>query len=55
MITNIKKQNLNGKLVSYEMTLSDGKIMSVPMDENNTDYQRIFKWEADGNTIEEAD
>jgi len=31
------------------------KAMSVPLDENNTDYQNILAWVADGNTIEEAD
>ena len=36
---------------------SDGnKIhLSIPMDENNTDYQNILKWVAEGNTIQEAD
>ena len=28
---------------------------SVPMDNDNTDYQEIQKWVADGNTIQEAD
>ena len=27
---------------------------SVPMDENNTDYQEILKWVADGNSISDA-
>tara|TARA_R100001460_G_C3451490_1_gene164760 strand:- start:5 stop:199 length:195 start_codon:yes stop_codon:yes gene_type:complete len=31
------------------------KAMSVPLDENNTDYQAILEWVADGNTIQEAD
>ena len=31
------------------------KAMSVPLDENNTDYQNILQWVADGNTIQEAD
>ena len=29
--------------------------MSIPMDENNKDYQNILTWVAEGNTIEEAD
>ena len=37
------------------MTLTDGTISSVPLDEANTDYQEILKWVAEGNTIEEAD
>ena len=31
------------------------KQMSVPINEENTDYQNILQWVADGNTIEEAD
>jgi len=31
------------------------KAMSVPLDENNTDYQNILAWVAEGNTIAEAD
>jgi len=33
----------------------DGKTLLVPMDNDNTDYQAILEWVADGNTIEEAD
>ena len=29
--------------------------ITAPIDEQNTDYQNILKWVADGNTIEEAD
>ena len=31
------------------------KFLSIPMDEDNTDYQAILKWIEDGNTVEEAD
>jgi len=31
------------------------KSLSVPIDNDNTDYQEILQWVADGNTIEEAD
>ena len=55
MITNVKKQNIDGKLVSYKVTLSDGKILSVPKDDENTDYQNILEWVANGGVIEEAD
>jgi hypothetical protein len=27
----------------------------VPKDDDNTDYQEILQWVADGNTIQEAD
>jgi len=29
--------------------------MSVPLENDNTDYQNILQWVADGNTIQEAD
>ena len=32
-----------------------GTITAIPKTEDNTDYQEILKWVADGNTIEEAD
>ena len=31
------------------------KELSVPIDNENTDYQNILQWVADGNTIAEAD
>ena len=31
------------------------KVLSVPINSANADYQAILKWVADGNTIEEAD
>jgi len=31
------------------------KEITAPMDEENTDYQNILEWVAEGNTIEEAD
>ena len=57
MIQSVKKMNnpMNGQLGGYQMTLSDGTISSVPLDEANTDYQNILKWVAEGNVIEEAD
>ena len=57
MIQAVKKLNnlINNQLGGYEMTLTDGTISSVPLDEANTDYQAIQKWVADGNTIQEAD
>jgi len=33
----------------------DGKIYSVPLDPDNTDYQAILEWVAEGNTIADAD
>ena len=55
MIQSVKKFEVDGVVLSYFMTLTDGKVWSVPKDEANTDYQNILKWVEDGNTIQEAD
>ena len=56
----IKYNKINGENVSIQirhpknedgMTLS----LSVPLAEDNTDYQNILQWVAEGNTVEEAD
>jgi len=31
------------------------RVLSIPIDDANTDYQEIQKWVADGNTIQEAE
>ena len=38
-------------------TKEDGSTFtqSVPIDNENTDYQNILQWVAEGNTIQEAD
>tara|TARA_R110000787_G_scaffold58399_1_gene133108 strand:- start:153 stop:338 length:186 start_codon:yes stop_codon:yes gene_type:complete len=33
----------------------DGLTLYVPLNADNTDYQAILEWVADGNTIAEAD
>ena len=35
--------------------IKSGIKWSVPLDENNTNYQEIQEWVKQGNTIEEAD
>jgi len=40
---------------TYKVTTADDKILFVPLKEENTDYQKILEWVADGNTIEEVD
>tara|TARA_B100001250_G_C19658900_1_gene726139 strand:+ start:384 stop:554 length:171 start_codon:yes stop_codon:yes gene_type:complete len=56
MIKSVKKLNNRfGELGGYEMTTNDDKVLSVPLDELNTDYQNILQWVADGNTIQGAD
>jgi len=47
----VEKIYEKGEFSRYKMTLSDGKIWSVPLDPANTDYQAIQKWIADGNTV----
>tara|TARA_R100000988_G_C3893227_1_gene113841 strand:- start:31 stop:204 length:174 start_codon:yes stop_codon:yes gene_type:complete len=48
------KDLISGKNGSINCIIN-GQHCSVPMNEENTDYQEILKWVADGNTIEEAD
>ena len=56
MITKVKEQKdpTIDEVVSYEMT-KDDIIYSVPLAEDNADYQDILAWVANGNTIESAD
>tara|TARA_R100000951_G_C2509784_1_gene140060 strand:+ start:338 stop:508 length:171 start_codon:yes stop_codon:yes gene_type:complete len=35
----------------FKMTMTNGKIWSIPLDEANTDYQAIQQWIADGGTV----
>ena len=51
MIDTIEKIYADGEWSSYKMTLTNGKIWSVPLDEANTDYQAIQTWIADGGTV----
>ena len=53
-------KDLNGNNYGVKIihpTKDDGstKTITAPMDEENTDYQNILEWVAEGNTIEEAD
>mgnify|MGYP003126119981 CR=1 FL=1 len=68
-IIKIKKHNsaitgeLSGYLVTFSKTYTDENgdeqssevISDVPHSVDNTDYQKILQWVADGNTIQEAD
>ena len=57
-IVNVKKLNspVDNQLSSYLVTTDNDNVrITVPIAEDNTDYQNILKWEAEGNTIEEAD
>tara|TARA_R100000773_G_C4197747_1_gene101279 strand:- start:821 stop:1006 length:186 start_codon:yes stop_codon:yes gene_type:complete len=58
-ITNIKTVKkiltLSGEEANLEVTLKDDTKMYVPKVTDNTDYQSILAWVADGNTIQDAD
>ena len=55
-ISTVKKQVLlSGEESNLEVTLTSGEKLYVPPATDNTDYQAILEWVADGNTIAEAD
>jgi hypothetical protein len=55
-INTIKKNVMDEKVVSYQVTQKDSNIVySVPLDPANRHYQAILEWVEDGNTIEDAD
>ena len=51
MIDTVEKQYFENNFVGYKMTLTNGKVWIVPLDEANSDYQAIQEWVAEGNTI----
>jgi hypothetical protein len=52
MINTITKNYFLGKFVSYQVTYVDSNIIkSVPLSEDNTDYQNIQKWISEGGTV----
>ena len=52
----IAKDGVNISIkVTYPSEEGTTKMLSVPIDNENTDYQNILAWVAEGNTIEEAD
>ena len=46
---------LSGEQSNLEVTLTDGAKLYVPYATDNSDYQAVLEWVADGNTIAEAD
>ena len=50
-IATVEKLYFDSKFTSYKITLNNGKVWSVPLDEANTDYQKIQKWIEDGGTV----
>jgi len=51
MITNVEKIYFKNSFSNYKMTLSNGQVWSVPLDEANSDYQAIQEWIADGGVV----
>ena len=55
-INTVTKYYLHGHHAGFVVTYKNSNItQSVPVAEDNTDYQEILKWEEEGNVIEEAD
>jgi len=53
-IESVKKVEYNSELCEY-IVVANSIIYNVPLDTENTDYQAILEWVAEGNTIAEAD
>jgi len=53
MINSVEKiySTINNEFTSYNITLDNGQVWSVPLDESNSDYQAIQEWIAEGNTV----
>jgi len=51
MFNSVEKIYLNNEFIYYFCILQDGKKMSVPLDEANTDYQAIQEWIAEGGVV----
>ena len=53
MINTVEKiyDVLSNKSSNYKVTCDDGKILFVPLDPANTDYQAIQEWIAAGNEV----
>ncbi len=51
MIDTVEKLYVEENWTSYKMTLDNGQIIFVPLDEANTDYQAIQEWISAGNTV----
>ena len=52
MINAVEKVYSVGEFIGYKMTLSDGSVWDVPLDQRNIHYIEIQAWaEIDGNNI----
>ena len=51
MISSVEKNYSMNKFIDYKMTLSNGQVWFIPLDEANSDYQAIQQWISEGNTV----
>jgi hypothetical protein len=53
MINTVEKRYsiFSNNFENYKVTYTDNKVVFVPLDEANTDYQAIQEWIADGGTV----
>jgi hypothetical protein len=53
MINTVEKMYdpISGSFDNYKITLTNGKILFVPHNEENKDYQAIQEWISEGNTV----
>ena len=52
IIDTVTKNYYFGEFKSYQVTyVNSNVVLSVPLDEANTDYQKIQQWIADGGTV----
>jgi len=52
MINTVTKNYYFGEFKSYQVTyVNSNVVLSVPLDEANTDYQAIQQWISEGNTV----
>ena len=47
-------KNIDGR-VTCVLTERKGLVLSIPLSEDNADYQEYLEWVAEGNTAEAAD
>ncbi len=53
MINSVEKiyNRLSNQCKTFKVTCNDGKILFVPLNPDNTDYQAIQKWIAEGGEV----
>ena len=51
MINTVEKIYKDGEFIMYQLTLNNGQVWSVSLDESNRHYQAIQEWIAEGNAV----